>query len=269
MKKINLMYFSPTATTKTVVEEMGKILVGMKGLERGITIDFTLPKPRESAQNFQSNDILVIGVPVYAGRVPNVLLQYINTIKGDNSLAIPIVLYGNRHYDDALLELNDILTKNGFAVIAGGAFIGEHSFSYTLAKERPDSTDLAIVKEFAHKVYTKIESNHYTTAKVNGNRPYRPYYKPKNEEDKAVDIRKVDPKTDHTCIDCKICSEVCPMGSIPYNDVKAIEGICIKCGACIKLCPTQSKYFDDPDYLRHKRELEEQFQKRREPEVFV
>ena len=269
MKKVNLMYFSPTATTKTVVEEIGKRLVDTKGLERGITINFTLPKQRESEQNFQANDILVIGVPVYAGRVPNVLLKYLNTIQGSNTLAIPIVLYGNRHYDDALIELNDILKENGFKVIAGGAFIGEHSFSYTLGKERPDNKDLSIAKAFADKVYTKIEGDNHSAAKVNGNRPYRPYYKPKNEDAEWVDIRKVEPKTDDTCIDCKICSQVCPMGSIPCNDVKAIVGICIKCGACIKLCPTQSKYFDDTDYLRHKRELEEQFEERREPELFV
>ena len=273
MKKVNLMYFSPTATTKTVVEAIGKRLVDTKGLQRGLergkTIDFTLPKQRESAQNFQTKDILVIGVPVYAGRVPNVLLKYLNTIQGNNTLAIPIVLYGNRHYDDALLELNDILQKNGFKVIAGAAFIGEHSFSYTLAKERPDNKDLTIAEEFANKVYTKIQSNNHSTAKVNGSRPYRPYYMPKNEEDELVDIRRVVPKTNDTCIDCKICSEVCPMGSIPYNDVKAIVGICIKCGACIKRCPTQSKYFDDTDYLRHKQELEEQFVERREPELFV
>ena len=214
MKIVNLMYFSPTATTKTIVEEIGKRLIDIKGLERGVTIDFTLLKQRESQQNFNHNDILLIGVPVYAGRVPNVLLKYLNTIKGHNTLAIPIVLYGNRHYDDALLELNDILIENRFNVIAGGAFIGEHSFSYTLGMERPDNKDLTIAKEFADKVYTKIESNNHSAAKVNGNRPYRPYYKPKDEKDKSVDIRKVEPKTDNTCIDCKICSEVCPMGSI-------------------------------------------------------
>lgn len=269
MKRVNLMYFSATGTTKTIVEEIGKRLVDTKGLKRGNTIDFTLPKQRESGQNFEYKDILLIGVPVYAGRVPNVLLKYLDTIKGSNTLAIPIVLYGNRHYDDALIELNDILQKNGFKVIAGGAFIGEHSFSYTLAKERPDYKDLTIAKTFADKVYSKIESDNHSAAKVNGNRPYRPYYKPKNEDDESVDIRKVEPKTDDTCIDCKICAEVCPMGSIDYNDVTKLIGICIKCGACVKLCPTQSKYFDDTDYLRHKRELEEQFEERREPELFV
>lgn len=268
MRQLNLMHFSPTTTTQTVVEAIGQQLVGKKNIIGGKTINFTLPAKRERGQTFGPNDILIIGVPVYAGRVPNVLLKYLATIQGNNTLAIPIVVYGNRHYDDALIELSDILRNNGFNVIAGGAFIGEHSFSYSLAKDRPDSKDLSIVNAFANKVFTKIDNNDYSTAKVSGNRPYRAYYKPRNSDNEAVDIRKVVPKTDDTCIDCKICSEVCPMGSIPYNNVKAIDGICIKCGACIKQCPTQSKYFDDADYLRHKRELEEQFKKRREPELF-
>ena len=208
-------------------------------------------------------------MPVYAGRIPNILLNYLNNIKGNNTLAIPIVLYGNRDYDDALLELNDLLIKNGFRVIAAASFIGEHSFSKTLAKDRPDDIDLSIAKSFADSVCEKIESNTFSIVEIKGNRPYREYYKPKDEADKSVDIKRVTPKTDRNCIDCKICAEVCPMGSIDYNDVTKMIGICIKCGACVKLCPTQSKYFDDPDYLRHKHELEEQYKKRKEPELFI
>lgn len=269
MKKVNLMYFSPTATTKTVVEEIGKRLVDTKGLERGITVDFTLPKQRESGQNFQTNDILVIGVPVYSGRVPNILLSYLNNIKGNNTLAIPIVLYGNREYEDALLELSDILIENGFNVIAGGAFIGEHSFSTILAKERPDNTDLSIAKNFADSVYKKIESDRLDTLRIKGNRPYRAYTKPKVDEDKKEDTVKVEPKTDQNCIDCKICAEVCPVGCIDYNNVTRITGTCIKCGACVKLCPTNSKYFDNPDYIKLKLTLEELYIERKEPELFV
>ena len=263
------MYFSPTGTTKKIVEEIGNRIVKIKGIESAKTIDFTLPKQRVNGQHFNANDILLIGLPVYAGRVPNILLNYLNTIIGNDTLVIPIVLYGNRNYDDALIELNDILTGNGFRVIAAASFIGKHSFSKTLAKNRPDTVDFTIAKAFADRVCEKIESDTFSIVEIIGNRPYRKYYMPKDKAGKSVDIRRVTPKTDNNCIDCKICAEVCPMGSIDYNDVTKMIGICIKCGACVKLCPTQSKYFDDPAYLRHKHELEEQFKKRREPELFV
>lgn len=266
------MYFSPTGTTKKIVEEMGARIVEIKNIETVETvetIDFTLPIERECARSFQPDDLLLIGVPVYAGRVPNILLNYLNTIKGNNTHAIPIVLYGNRNYDDALIELNDLLIANGFRVLAAASFIGEHSFSTTLGQDRPDQLDLSIARGFADSVCEKLAGNAFEIVNIKGNRPYRPYYRPKDEEGKWVDIRKVTPKTDNNCIDCKICANVCPMGSIDYDDVTKMIGICIKCGACVKLCPTQSKYFDDPDYLRHKQELEVEFAERREPELFI
>lgn len=84
-----------------------------------------------------------------------------------------------------------------------------------------------------------------------------------------MDIRKVTPKTDENCVDCKICAKACPMGSIDYENVKVLNGICIKCGVCIKKCPMDSKYFDDLDYLRHKKELEDELKERKSPDIFI
>lgn len=269
--KINTMYFSATDTTKKVVSGIAKEIA--ENNEREITIhniDFTLPQIRELAVSFTEEDVVIIGVPVYAGRVPNVLLNYLNSITGHGALAIPVVVYGNRNYDDALIELKDILELNGFKVIAGGAFIGEHSFSETLAKNRPDEKDMAIAYGFAEQIYAKItRQDKIQTVVVNGDKPYRKYYKPKDKEGSPVDIRKVTPKTNSNCIDCKLCVTICPMGSIDSEDVSQFKGICIKCGACIKKCPTRAKYYDDEAYLRHQHELEIDFSNRREPELFI
>ena len=213
--------------------------------------------------------LVVFGVSVIAGRVPNVLLKYLNAIKGNNALAVAIVVYGNRNYDDALVELKDILEVSGFKVIAGGAFIGEHSFSKTLANDRPDDEDMAAVINFSEQIYDKITKGNFNTVTVKGNKPYRDYYKPKDRSGNPVDIRKVVPKTNENCIDCKICAAVCPMGSIDFDDVTVLNGICIKCCACIKKCPTKAKYFDNKNYLNHKYELEEEFEKRKDPEIFI
>lgn len=268
---INAMYFSPTGTTKKVVVGITKKISENIGRERTINyIDFTLPGVRINPVSFSEQDIVIIGVPVYAGRVPNVLLNYLNSIKDNNALAIPVVVYGNRNYDDALIELKDILESNGFKVIAAGAFIGEHSFSTTLAKNRPDEKDMTVADDFANQIHRKITTQaEFQTLVVEGNQPYRKHYMPKNKEGSPVDIRKVAPKTNINCNDCKLCVNVCPMGSIDGEDVSKFNGICIKCGACIKKCPTQAKYYDNEDYLRHKQELEIEFAFRREPELFI
>ncbi|QXM05391.1 EFR1 family ferrodoxin [Crassaminicella indica] len=267
-KKINTLYFSATDTTKKIVLGIAEKL--SKNMSNINHIDFTLPEARKKPVSFTKEDVVVVGVPVYAGRVPNVLLKYLNTITGNGALAIPVVVYGNRNYDDALIELKDILESNGFKVIAGGAFIGEHSFSKILAKNRPDEKDMAIVSDFAKQIYKKITTqDEIQTVIVNGNKPYRKYYMPKDKNGNPVDIRKVKPKTNSNCIDCKLCVSICPMGSIDYQDVSKFNGICIKCGACIKKCPVNAKYYDDKDYLRHKHELEIDCIERREPEIFI
>lgn len=270
-KKINTMYFSATGTTKKIVSEIAKkIIENIDGELTINNIDFTLPKVRKEPVSLAKEDIVILGVPVYAGRVPNVLLKYLNSIKGNEALVVAVVVYGNRNYDDALIELKDILESDNLKVIAAGAFVGEHSFSKILAKNRPDKKDMVIVNHFANQIYTKITTQDKTqNVVVKGMKPYRKYYMPKDEEGNSVDIRKVTPKINGNCINCKLCVNVCPMGSIDFEDVSKLNGICIKCGACIKKCPTNAKYYEDEYYLRHKHELEIGFTDRREPEIFI
>lgn len=271
-RKINALYFSPTGTTEKIVKTIADniSLTYMENLEIS-HIDITLPEGRKAPISFGADDMVVAGVPVYAGRVPNVLLKFLNTLSGNGATAVAVVLYGNRDYDDALIEFRDILTSNGFQVIAGGAFIGEHSFSTTLGAGRPDAHDLAAAADFASKIADKMRTpGEKSTVAVKGNHPYREYYRPKDQNGHFVSILKVVPKTSSDCIDCKHCAEVCPMGSIDASDVSRITGICIKCCACVKYCPVGAKYFDDEHYLWHKHELERTFGGvRREPEYFV
>lgn len=270
-QKINTLYFSATGTTQKIVQGIAKGIIEQVDSERKVNdFNFTWPEFRKWEISYTEDDLVIVGVPVYAGRVPNVLLNFLNTVKGNGALAVPVVVYGNRNYDDALIELKDILEEDGFKVIAGGAFIGEHSFSESLAQNRPDERDMVIVKDFGQHVYSKVKTQMDSLSiQVKGNKPYRKYYMPKDDEENPVDIRKVTPKTDDTCIDCKLCVTICPMGSIDHEDVSQLNGICIKCGACIKECPVKAKYYDDPGYLRHKEELEINCLERREPELFL
>lgn len=270
-KKIWAMYFSPTGGTKTVVTKTAEALAEKLGLPMEI-YDFTLPGMREQDACFGAEDIVVCGTPVIAGRVPNVLLPYLTgRVKGNGALAIPMVSFGNRNYDDALIELRNILEEDGFRTVAGGAFISEHSFSKTLAAGRPDEKDRAILREFGEKIAEKLQSGREYTAPayVKGCEPIRPYFKPEDRHGAHIDIRKVKPKVNDDCCGCGLCAEVCPMGSISRENSREYIGICIKCCACVKKCPTQARYYDDPGYLYHKEELEELYERRAEPEYFV
>ena len=271
LKKIWAMYFSPTGGTEKVVRGTAEALAAKLGLPVEV-YDFTLPGARETDAVFGEGDLVVCGTPVIAGRVPNVLLPYLTgTVKGNGALAVPMVSFGNRNFDDALIELRNILEEDGFKTVAGGAFISEHSFSKTLAAGRPDEKDMAIVKEFGEAIAEKLQSGwEYTApAYVKGCDPIRPYFKPQDRNGEHIDIRKVKPKVSDACCDCGLCAEVCPMGSISRENVKEYVGICIKCCACVKKCPTGARYYDDPGYIYHKEELEELYARRAEPEWFV
>ncbi|MDD5945949.1 MAG: EFR1 family ferrodoxin [Clostridia bacterium] len=264
-KKVYGMYFSGTGTTKKMVTHIASGLAEKMGYEYE-AFDFTPPASRNEPKVYGKDDIVVLGTPVIAGRVPNLLLKYLDTVVGNGAYGIPVVLFGNRNFDDALIELRNIMEKDGFHTIAGGAFVGEHSFSTTLGKGRPDAEDMAIADTFIEKIAEKLASGNINEApiEVKGETPIRPYYTPRDRNGNGIDIRKVKPKTDTSkCVKCGFCARNCPLGSINPEDVSQITGICMKCCKCVKLCPKQAKYFDDEGYLYHKSELEEMYGGRR------
>lgn len=272
-KKVWAVYFSATDTTKKTVLTIADEAARLLGAERE-DYNFTLPRMRENGFAAGKDDLVIFGTPVYAGRVPNVLLKYLATIQGNGALAVPVVLFGNRNFDDGLIELRDILENTGFHTVAAAAFVGEHSFSKTLAAGRPDADDMKEALAFAGKVTEKVkglpEGEAPAPVEVEGvPHPYRGYYQPRDRKGVSIDIRKVKSLVSDACDDCKICADVCPMGSISHENVREYTGICIKCGACIKKCPKQARYYEDEGYLYHQHELEEGYTRRAAISLFL
>ena len=272
LEKIWAVYFSGTGTTRRTAERIAGGIASRLNLPVE-SVDFSRPAVRQETLGFGEKDLVVFGTPVYAGRVPNVLLPFLRErVVGGGALAVPVVLFGNRNYDDALIELRNILAADGMHPIAAGAFVGEHSFSRVLGANRPNAEDEALMDEFAARVAelaAGLDAAPVKSVAVRGQEPLRPYYTPRDRAGNPINILKVKPKTDLSrCGGCGLCADLCPMGSIDPADVSAVRGICIKCCACVKGCPTGAKFFDDAGYLYHQHELEAQYARPAENEVF-
>ncbi|SIO15025.1 EFR1 family ferrodoxin [Halodesulfovibrio marinisediminis] len=259
-----IVYFSPTGTTKTVAQ----------GIVKGINpssvdlIDITTPSGREQSLQTTENELLVVAVPVYMGRVPALVVEWLKTIKSSKTPVVCVVVYGNRVYDDALLELKDIVETCGCIPVGCGAYIGEHSFSNAetpIAEGRPNKDDLAHAEDFGRSISKKLEavsfSSQLSDIEVPGVRPYGGVTTLWNVDFIAVN---------DLCIQCGVCAEICPVGAIASQDYTLIDQEkCITCCACIKNCPQSARAIKPSPVKDASIRLNKLFQEPKQPEVYL
>lgn len=272
IKKIDTVYFSPTGGTQKIAEALADEL--SKLLHVFIqNIDLTKLENRQRSYDFDSDSLVIAAVPVYAGRIPNKLLPDLEKcLNGSGKTpVIPMSVYGNRNYDEALREMLLLVEKHGFIPIGAAAMISQHAFSEHIAKDRPDSSDFKALTDFSKKIAEKIINDQGMTAiTYERDTPVGSYYTPLKADHTSARFLKAKPVTDtNKCNNCGICIEKCPMESISADDVTDVSGICIKCQACVKFCPTHAKYFTDKEFLSHVEMLENTYTDRKEPKFFI
>jgi ferredoxin len=256
VSEITGIYFSPTGHSRMAVQEVVK---AMGGSQEEIDLTLSMRRPE---YHFTENEAVVVGVPVYAGRVPDAAAERLKKLHGRQTPAVLLVTYGNRAYDDALAELQDILKAQGFQPVAAAAVAAQHSIVKKYAANRPDASDLQKLDAFAARITEKLRdascNYDFGELKVPGGHPQTP---------KPASTLKI--KVTGSCDNCGICIRECPVQAISRTDPKITDAErCISCMRCVEKCPSGGRKVSSLMMMAISQMLKKSCSVRKEPEFF-
>lgn len=221
--------FSPTGGTRKV----SGLVAG--ALDKNtVAVDLTDSGLDFSAVSMTEDDVAVISVPAYAGRIPAVVADRLGMVRGNGARAVLVCVYGNRAFEDTLVELEDVAKHAGFRVVAAVSAIAEHSVARQFAAGRPDAQDAAQLAEFAQQIQQKLLAEDASEPSIPGNRPY-----------KQVGGHSMVPHATEDCVSCGACAALCPVRAIDKDYPRQVDGeACISCMRCIAVCPRGARKLD-------------------------
>lgn len=255
--RLNVIYFSPTGSTKKVVDMLAQH-ISPSFCSYDCTDWFSTHNKEYS---FDAKDIVILGTPVYSGRVPKTALNRFSSLQGNKTPAILIVTYGNRHYDDALFELKEFVLSKGFHVIAAAAFVTEHSVVPSIGQNRPDTEDESIIVSFAQQVKSKLENPDMRNTEIHlaGNKPYRKY--------QSIPCK---PQGNRDCIGCMLCYKKCPEQAVSGENPRyTIRNKCVSCMRCVRICPVKARKLSRLNQFVSRQLLEKKCRERKQPDLFI
>ncbi len=223
--KLHQIIFSPTGGTKRVSE----CLAAGVGMGSVVT-DLCVKAGNVHQPPLAEGDLAIIAMPVYGGRIPALAIERLKQLESNHAQCVIVAVYGNRAYDDALAEMQDVATELGFRVIAAVAAIAEHSIARMYAGGRPDEVDSKELDVFGKAIMEKVAAGDTIALTLPGNRPYKqagtgPF-----------------PEANDNCKDCGTCAELCPAGAISIDNLRVTDkGLCIGCMRCVTVCPQHAR----------------------------
>lgn len=248
------IYFSPTGGTKRVMDIL------TQGLPLESQIDLSAAGEDYSAYSFAGEDVCLIGVPSFGGRVPFIALERLRQMRANGAAAILVVVFGNRAYDDTLLELKNEASYCGYTVGAAVAAVAEHSIMRQYGEGRPDAQDEIELREFSKEIAELISDRKKVKAfAVPGNPKYREY--------KGVPFK---PKAGKTCTKCGVCAEKCPVAAIPKENPSSLdEKKCVSCMRCTTVCPHNARKLNKAVLFAASQAMKKVFAGRKQNELYL
>ena len=252
--KLYEIVFSPTGGTRKAADLLMRPLKGDI-----VRVDLADRRAEFAAFAPAADDIAVIAVPSFGGRAPEIAITRLSQIRARGTRAVIVCAYGNRAYEDTLVELADACTAAGFTVIGAVAAIAEHSIVRDIAAGRPDARDEAQLSEFAARIKAKLDLGAKTSPAIPGNRPYKPN-----------GGGGITPMPTQDCVKCALCAQECPVGAIDSQSVEKVDGAkCVSCMRCVAVCPRGARRLDAERLRAVGAFLEKACAGRRENELFI
>lgn len=246
--------FSPTGGTEKITD-----LIVNEWTQPVTNIDLSDFQDDFSKYSFNDEDLVLIAMPSFGGRLPAVTAERLSKIHGNSAKCVLVCVYGNRAYEDTLSEMEDIAVKCNFNIIAAISAVAEHSIMHQYAAGRPDEKDKATLMDFSKQIIEKLNSSDMKKPKIPGNKPY-----------KKSGGAGLTPKTDKNCVNCGVCARECPVEAIDRSDVgKTDKNKCISCMRCVVRCQHGARKVSGALVSVAALAIKKACSERKEPELFV
>ena len=244
------IYFTATDTTRRVFDALGA--------DCHKCVNISKSKPSDEVLCFCKDDVVYVGFPVFGGRVPAIVLERIDALKGNGCKAIVVAVYGNRHYDDSIKEMQAFLECHGCSVVAAIAAVAQHSMVPSIATGRPNAGDMARLREIKAEIDAKLASGTLIAMPKRPDETYKEY--------RPLPILPI--STDE-CSSCGLCADECPVDAISLGPTCETDATrCIICMRCVAVCPSKARQLPPEMQQAVKARLESRCPVNREIELF-